>query len=322
MTFVKFTYNPKTLRFEKARFNWWNLVFNVAALLFTGSLLFVGLVYLQNQLFESDYEKNLRNENKALSKHKYLVEEEIVQASIAITDLVGQDKVLQKRVLLTEEVAPAEQVVYTKEMLLTNSSAFDELISSLLTKSKYAFQKATSTSYQFSKLYWPVKNDVEELTHYPTLPPLSNFKVDALVCGYGNQINPFNKLLYEHKGIDLAAEKGSGVVASGSGKVILLIRSVMPTGLGNYVIIDHGNGFKTTYAHLQDINVHSGQKILQGQPIGTVGISGGVIAPHLHFEISKNDRSCNPVQFLIMKTDVASFMAMASTNKLTKQALD
>jgi len=322
MSFVNFTYNPKTLRFEKAKFNWLNLLFNIAGLVFTGGLLFVGIVYLQNQFFETEYERTLRNENNALSKHKLLVEQELATINLSLSELSEKDKALQKRILLTDKDKSTQQISFTKESLLTERSSFNKLIDSLFLKSKTAIDKAYSTSYEFSKLYWPVKKDIVELSRYPTMPPITNFKADALVCGFGNQINPFNKLLYDHKGIDLSAEKGSTVIAAGSGKVLAAARSSMPTGLGNYIIIDHGNGYKSTYAHLQDINVYAGQKISQGQLIGTVGISGGVIAPHLHFEISKNEKACNPVPFLIKQTDVHSFIALASANKLTKQALD
>ncbi len=322
MSIVKFSYNPKTLRFEKAKFNWGNLIFNVLGLILTGALFFAGLIYGQNKFFETDLEKNLRNENKALAKHKKIVESEIALATFALSDLTESDKALHKTILLTDEITEEKTVSFTKESLAESTSAFDQLINELTSKSKNAFDKATRASYDFSKLYWPVKGDVEELTHYPTLPPIPNFKVDALVCGYGNQVNPFNKLLYKHKGVDLSAERGSEVLASGSGKILLVSRSVMPTGLGNHIIIDHENGYTTTYAHLQDIKVFQGQKIKQGMTIGTVGISGGVIAPHLHFEIAKNDKNCNPIQFLIKKTDVSTFIALVASNKSTKQALD
>ena len=322
MSIVRFTYNPKTLRFEKAKFNWGNLIFNVLGVVLTGILFFTGLIYLQNEFFETELETNLRNENNALTKHKKIVEAEISQATFALFDLTNNDKALHKRILLTDEAAEEKTVSYTKESLAASTSAFDQLVNELTTKSKKALSKAALASYEFSKLYWPVKGDVEELTHYPTLPPLPNFKVDALVCGYGNQVNPFNKLLYKHKGVDLSAERGSAVLASGSGKILLVSRSVMPTGLGNHIVIDHGNGYTTTYAHLQDIKVFQGQKIQQGAIIGTVGISGGVIAPHLHFEIAKHDKNCNPIQFLIKQTDVATFIALVASNKSTKQALD
>jgi murein DD-endopeptidase MepM/ murein hydrolase activator NlpD len=319
---TKFTYNHKTLRFEKAKLNWLGLLSTLLGLMVTGAVFFVGIIFLQNEFFETELERNLRNENKALAKHKLVVEVEIAQANLKLSELVTKDKALHKRILLTEDSTDVKKTKFTKESLVTNLSAFDDLIEDLKKKTSDAFNKAKATSYEFSKLYWPVKGDMEELTHYPTLPPVPAFKAEMLVCGYGNQINPFNKLLYEHKGIDIAAEKGSPALASAAGKVAVASHSSLPTGLGNYLVIDHGNGYRTTYAHLQDITVNLGQKIAQGQPIGTVGMSGGVIAPHLHFEISKNEKTCNPIQFLIKKTDVPTFMAMHVTNKSTKQALD
>jgi murein DD-endopeptidase MepM/ murein hydrolase activator NlpD len=99
-----------------------------------------------------------------------------------------------------------------------------------------------------------------------------------------------------HKGLDIGARTGTSVVASDSGYVTFA--GWDRTGYGNLVIINHGNGFITYYAHLSKILVQRGDSVAVGQRIGSVGCSGTCTGSHLHFEIRQNDVSRNPLGFL------------------------
>jgi murein DD-endopeptidase MepM/ murein hydrolase activator NlpD len=318
----KFLYNLKTLRFEKAGFPWRWVIFNGLGLAFTGILFFAGLLYLQNRLVETPLEKQLRWENEALTRHKQVIEEESHRQNVQMASLAGSDKTLHKRILGTDPVPAGKAEAYSKSILAGDFPDFYNLLARVRAKATSSFKKAETKNYLFSKLYWPGKKDINEITNFPTLAPVTNFKVDQLACGFGNQINPFNKLLYQHKGLDISGEKGTDILASGSGTVETAVVSEMPTGLGSYVSINHGNGYVTRYAHLQKINVYQGQKIKQGQVIGQLGMSGGVVSPHLHYEVIKNGNYYNPALFLIEETAVENFMSLAEIGNTTKQALD
>ena len=109
---------------------------------------------------------------------------------------------------------------------------------------------------------------------------------------YGNREGGF------HKGIDIACAGvlGTNIIASEGGKVI--VASYGSTGYGNHVIIDHGNGKQTVYGHCQKLFVKNGQKVSQGEVIGTVGSTGDSTGPHLHFEIRINGQAKNPQQYV------------------------
>jgi len=322
MPLSKFHYNPLTLRYEKAGFPWISVVLNAAGLLFTGCLFFAGLLYLHNRFVETDLERSLRAENAALAKHKTIIEKELGEATVVLASLSSADRALHKGIFLTDQKPIVKSESYSKEILADDFPEFYKLVSRLASKTSSSIQKAGVNNYYFSRLYWPGKKDVDDIRSYPTLAPLTDFKIDQVACGFGDHINPFNKLLYEHNGIDLSAEKGTDILASGSGRVAAAGMNELPTGFGNYVIIDHGNGYVTRYAHLQQVKVYGGQKIAQGQVIGTIGMSGGAVAPHLHFEIIKNGVYCNPALFMIDQAAVASFMTLTEIGKTTQQALD
>jgi len=100
-----------------------------------------------------------------------------------------------------------------------------------------------------------------------------------------------------HKAIDIANKNAPDILAADGGKVVLA-GWVPPMAYGNHVIIDHGNGFATLYAHMSRIYVSAGQKVARGQAIGKMGSTGRSTGTHLHFEIRRNGAAQNPLNFL------------------------
>ena len=101
-----------------------------------------------------------------------------------------------------------------------------------------------------------------------------------------------------HQGIDFAAAKGVVIRASQQGKVLIADDSSLHSNFGRVVLIDHGAGYQTLYAHLNGFKVRSGQMVQAGEPIGTVGDSGKVSGPHLHFEILRHGLQQDPAKYL------------------------
>ena len=125
--------------------------------------------------------------------------------------------------------------------------------------------------------------------------------------GCYNVLSPFGEDRgYSHQGIDIGAPMGATVVAAKGGTVITSNNSCSHNygksgscgcggGFGNYIIIDHGGGYSTTYGHLTSANVSTGQSVSAGQAIGTVGSTGWSTGAHLHFETRLNGGSFNPM---------------------------
>jgi murein DD-endopeptidase MepM/ murein hydrolase activator NlpD len=113
--------------------------------------------------------------------------------------------------------------------------------------------------------------------------------------GFGKRIDPFSGEGAHHAGADIVAPTGTVVRATGDGVISLAEWS---GGYGRLVIVDHGNGIHTYYAHLSKINVLPGQEIRQGEMVGLVGSSGRVTAPHLHYEVRVGSTPVNPMTYL------------------------
>jgi murein DD-endopeptidase MepM/ murein hydrolase activator NlpD len=140
-----------------------------------------------------------------------------------------------------------------------------------------------------------IKNLAEyeiKIDHIPSINPVSNNRITSV---FGRRVHPKYGYSRLHTGIDLKAAIGTKVKASAAGKVIFTGYKI---GYGNTVIVDHGNGLKTYYAHNSKIVVKSGQTVEKGQIICYSGNTGTTTGPHLHFEVRVNDKPVNPLTFL------------------------
>ncbi|RMG44025.1 MAG: M23 family metallopeptidase [Candidatus Dadabacteria bacterium] len=123
---------------------------------------------------------------------------------------------------------------------------------------------------------------------YPLLGP-------RLSSSFGKRKDPIKRVIRHHSGVDLAAPSGAAVRAVAAGTVVFADPF---GGYGRLVVIQHNNGITSHYGHLESIKVKPGEIVKAGRIIGTVGTSGRVTGPHLHFEIRKNGKPQNPERYL------------------------
>ena len=124
-----------------------------------------------------------------------------------------------------------------------------------------------------------------------TWPSVSSY----ITSPYGTRVHPVTKTVKTHTGIDIGASHGTNIYAAASGTV--LVSGWNSGGYGNYVVVDHGGGVTTLYAHCSALLVSSGQSVTKGQVIAKVGSTGMSTGPHLHFEVLKNGAHTNPMAY-------------------------
>jgi murein DD-endopeptidase MepM/ murein hydrolase activator NlpD len=134
------------------------------------------------------------------------------------------------------------------------------------------------------------------------------------------KVNPFYKVKLSHNGLDMIAPSGEPVYASAKGIVSDVTKS--RKGLGNVVTIDHGNGIKTRYAHLADIEVRKGRAVKKGTRIGYVGVSGNSFAPHLHYEVLRDTVVLDPVNHLFASVGPEEYVNILIMSSMTGQSMD
>ncbi len=135
------------------------------------------------------------------------------------------------------------------------------------------------------------------INHLPTIRPIVGARVTS---PFGNRIDPLTRQIENHLGVDFAMPKGTPVIATADGIVEFVKRTYIPNkGFGKFVIINHGNGYRTYYCHLSKIYVTKGDKVKRWDPIGEVGTTGRSEGFHLHYGVSLNGKWLNPEDFIL-----------------------
>ena len=168
------------------------------------------------------------------------------------------------------------------------------------------------------------KNKESLLSSIPTIQPISNSNLKRMASGFGWRTDPFTKKRKRHWGMDFSAERGSPIYATGDGKISRADNGA--AGFGNHIRIDHGFGYVSIYAHLdlvqEKFSVRKGDKVKRGDIIGYVGSSGRSVAPHLHYEITKDGKKLNPINFYYGSLSPGEFEILITQASQENQSLD
>jgi len=195
------------------------------------------------------------------------------------------------------------------QMLKQTAEKLDKLASEIYVQSK-----------SFEDVYKLAREKEKMLRSIPGIQPVKINDLKRISSYFGYRIDPIYKVKKFHSGIDFSAPKGTDVFATGDGVVKKIRHS--RRGYGNTITIDHGYGYLTFYAHLSKILVKRGQKVKRGEVIGLVGNTGKSTAPHVHYEIIKNNKKINPIYYFFNDLSPAQFNEMILLSKIPNQSLD
>lgn len=154
----------------------------------------------------------------------------------------------------------------------------------------------------------------------PSIQPVLNKQLTLLTAGYGTIMNPFYRTLRSHQGVDYAMAEGSSVFATADGTVREV--SDKNSTMGKTIVIDHGNGYRTSYSHLLSTLVRRGQKVQRGDVIALSGNSGLSLAPHLHYEVRYNDLRVDPIHYFFMELSPDEYQRIVRIAQSGMQSFD
>jgi len=142
-----------------------------------------------------------------------------------------------------------------------------------------------------------ITSRIKEIAHFPSIRPI---RKGWITSRFGNRTDPFTGVVEDHPGLDIATPPGTEVWATGAGKVKKINKTVIKNkGYGKYIVIDHGYGYETLYAHLSEIFVEKGQRIKRWDLIGLTGNTGRSTAPHIHYGVMVNRKYQDPENFIL-----------------------
>jgi murein DD-endopeptidase MepM/ murein hydrolase activator NlpD len=298
MAKVKYYYDTKTLSYKRIKLSRVNKVRNLFYFLIGSAFTGLVMVIIFFQFFDSPKEKILNREIKQLSSQYEVVQDKLQQVELVLDDIQERDDNIY-RVIFEADPIPRSirKAGYGGVNRYQDLSGYNnaELIISTAKKIDQITKQLYIQSKSFDNIIELAKNKADMLASMPAIQPVSNKDLSRMASGYGYRIHPIYKTKKFHAGMDFSAKTGTPIYATGDGKISKVRKS--RRGYGNHVIIDHGFGYKTLYAHMSRYIVKRGQKVNRGDVIGYVGSSGTSVAPHLHYEVHKDGKKINPINF-------------------------
>ena len=167
-----------------------------------------------------------------------------------------------------------------------------ELVNRMRSDLKELDNRARHQEKSFTELQGELVNKSSMLASTPSILPVRGW----ITSGFGERTSPFTGFTQMHNGLDIANEPGTAVVATANG---IVAQAGREDELGKMVVISHGYGLKTTFGHLSEISVRIGQRVRRGDKIGAIGSTGRSTGPHLHYQVSANGVTVNPVKYIL-----------------------
>jgi murein DD-endopeptidase MepM/ murein hydrolase activator NlpD len=298
MAKVKYYYDTKTLSYKRIKLSRMNKVRNLFYFLIGSAFTGLVMVIIFFQFFDSPKEKILNREIKQLSSQYEVVQDKLQQVELVLDDIQERDDNIYRVIFEADPIPKSiRKAGYGGVNRYQDLSGYNnaELIISTAKKIDQITKQLYIQSKSFDNIIELAKNKADMLASMPAIQPVSNKDLSRMASGYGYRIHPIYKTKKFHAGMDFSAKIGTPIYATGDGKISKVRKS--RRGYGNHVIIDHGFGYKTLYAHMSRYIVKRGQKVNRGDVIGYVGSSGTSVAPHLHYEVHKDGKKINPINF-------------------------
>ncbi|MBP3680172.1 MAG: M23 family metallopeptidase [Bacteroidaceae bacterium] len=307
---VYYIYNPKTRTYDRIYPTVRQRALSILRRLFVGMGLGAGSFIVLLLIFGSPSEKELRIENSRLLAQYNVLSRRLDEALGVMQGIQQRDDNLYRVVLQADPVADAVRKAgyggtnrYEELMDMANS----ELVVNTTQKMDMLNRQLYIQSKSFDEVVDLFKNHDEMLKCIPAIQPVSNKNLKQTASGYGLRIDPIYKTTKFHSGMDFSANIGTPVYATGDGRVI---KVGWESGYGKIIKIDHGFGYVTWYAHLNNYKVRVGQRVVRGEVIGEVGNTGKSTGPHLHYEVHVKGKVVNPVNYYFMDLSAEDYDKM------------
>lgn len=307
----------KDFKLKKEKASVWAVIRRILMFFVVTVSLAVVYYILFALLFSTEQERRLRVENKLYeAEYPQMAMKEELLADVVEGLRVKDDKIYEE---VFNTSAPDMERFSSLDFLMGLDSIPDtDIVTNSATRLDVLESSASRVEDNFQKVMAAISD--KKFVMPPMTNPLRNFTFAQTGASVGDKINPFYKVPMKHNGLDLIASAGEPVFAVAEGVVKEVIKS--RKGLGNVVVIDHGNGYVTRYAHLADVEARKGRRIKRGTRIGYVGVSGNSFAPHLHYEVLRDTLVLDPVNHFFASVTPEEYMNMLIMSVTTGQSMD
>lgn len=319
----QYKYNPETLSYDEVNVSMGRRILRVALVSAPSILLGLILALVFTRRIDSPKEQELNVEFE-----KQRIELERLEKSLALCNEVldvieERDENLYRNVMYADKfpeelrrmgAGGSDKYAYLKglsndSLLIATSMGMDRLE-----------RRLNAQSMSFRELLKLVKEKEQMITCIPSIQPIRNSDLKSAISGYGMRIDPIYKTAHMHTGMDFTSKQGTEIYVTGDGFVEEIENNAW--GYGKSIVVNHGYGYKTRYAHLSAFKVKKGDKLKRGQLIGLVGSTGRSTGPHLHYEVEKNGEKVNPISYYHSDLTPQQYEELLKASKNSSKALD
>jgi murein DD-endopeptidase MepM/ murein hydrolase activator NlpD len=320
---AKYQFDKRTLTYKKVTLTVRQVLLRVLGYTAAAAVFSAIVLVLFTAFFDSPKEKQLKRDIAQLELQYKVLNDRMLQVGQVLVELQEKDDNIY-RVIFEADPIPRSvrdagfggvnryshlDAFANAELVIETSRRLDKLTKKLVVQSR-----------SFDEVIELAKNKSAMLASIPAIQPVSNDKLTRIASGFNFRIHPIYKIKHFHTGIDFTAPRGTEIFATGDGVVATLDRD--NRGYGHHIIINHGFGYETLYAHLSKFNVRAGQKVKRGDVIGYVGSTGTSTAPHLHYEVIKNGEKINPINFFFNDLTAEEYDKVVELSSRSNQSFD
>jgi len=313
---IKYRFNPESLKYDRVKTSVRRTI--VKAFTFFTATLAITVVYylIYSQFFSTPKERILSREIDQMTVNYSGLTKQLQLIEDVLADIQQRDSNIYRTIFESE---PVPQTVLRAgygginryEALEGYSNS--ELMVETTRRSELLLNQLRVQEKSMKEMLEKAKEKGEQLKFLPAIQPIENKDLAHTAAGFGMRMHPFYRIKSFHDGMDFAAPVGTPVRATGDGQVV---ETQLTGAQGVKVVIDHGYGFKTVYAHLDKFTVKKDQKVTRGEIIGKVGSTGMSTAPHLHYEVHKNGKPVNPINYFFNELTPANFARIRDLSNL------
>lgn len=310
----QYIFNKETLSYEVRKRSKWSRMLRAMALVGSSMALAVFYMWLYTSVFGAELPKTaiLKRENAEWRSKVEVMNVRLEEYDKALTTLQLRDDDIYRSIFGMNEIpAAVRNAGYGG---VNRYSHYDEvdpdgLLKRTAVRLDVLSKKSCVQSKSFDELAQLSKRAGEMASCIPAIPPMNPDKSKyRLSSSFGYRSDPFTGRSKRHTGVDFAMKPGNRLYATGDG-VIESVKFEL-FGYGNQVVIDHGFGYKTRYAHMSKISVVEGMKVKRGECIGLSGNSGRSSGPHLHYEVLYKDNHVNPANYFDLSITTEEYATM------------
>ena len=323
MAKVKYYYDSEKLAYRKItpkkrkKFGFAAL-FIVASALF-GFLSFV--VLLNVPYFKTPNDRVQQREIENLRLNYSILNKKLEQLQVVADQMADRDNNLYRTYFNTTPITEEERKSgYKNNYVALQGYNNSELVIRTTKKVDVLSKELAIQSKSLDAILKLAEAKQDFLASIPAIQPVQNEKLRHVASGFGYRTDPFTKARKMHEGMDFTAKTGTPIFASGDGIVARADNSA--SGFGNHIVIRHGYGYESLYAHLSKYKCRAGQRVKRGDIIGYVGSTGRSEAPHLHYEVHKNGKVVNPLNFYYGSISAVEYVSISNAANQENQSLD